>query len=244
MPLGRLFRRESGAQRLLSLDVLRGVAIVLMVIFHFGYDLSAFGYAHYDTAIDTEWRVFRAVIVSGFLLAVGMSSYLAYARQINWHKLMLNITKLALVAVFISLSSYLMYPRNWVYFGIIHFIALAVPLSLIFVRKPTLALWLGLGLIVGYFTELLSMQGLWLWSVEHWHIPRHSVDLVSLVPWFGVVLLGVFIMHHQYLPQIKSNRLSRALAFLGRHSLVIYLLHQPILYSGFYLFSLLFAKDC
>lgn len=223
------------AHRYLSLDVLRGFSLLLMIIFHFGYDLSVFGYTDYDTNADIEWRVFRAIIVSGFLLAVGMSSYLAYRSHIDKAKLIKNLLKLVSVSLLISLASYYMYPQHWVYFGIIHFVSVALPLSLLFVPRPNIALLVAGIIIVGYFTDILSLQAVWEWSVKHMGIPQHSVDLVSFIPWFGVVLIGIFIIHHKLLPVMSLNTVSRLLAKLGRHSLVIYLIHQPILFAGFYL---------
>ena len=220
--------------RNLAVDVLRGLSIILMIIFHFGYDLSVFGYAHYDTNVDIEWRVFRAVIVSGFLLAVGMSSYLAYKVHINTSKLTSNLVKLLSVSAAISLGSYLMYPNNWVYFGIIHFITVALPLSLLFIHRPNLSLVLALVIILAYFSDAISLKGPWLWSVEHLAIPQHTVDLVSILPWFALVLIGIFVIHHQLLPSIKPNKVSGFLARMGQHSLLIYLLHQPLLFAGFY----------
>nr|WP_322786660.1 heparan-alpha-glucosaminide N-acetyltransferase domain-containing protein [Paraglaciecola psychrophila] len=76
-----------------EIDLLRGLAIVLMVIFHFSYDLTVFGWADFSTSKDIEWRIFRTIIVSSFLLAVGMSSYLAYRKSINkknWLRRWLN----------------------------------------------------------------------------------------------------------------------------------------------------------
>jgi uncharacterized membrane protein len=229
--------RESGVKqnRNLAVDVLRGISILLMIVFHFGYDLTVFGYAHYDTNIDIEWRIFRAVIVSGFLLAVGMSSYLAYHKQVNKQKLTQNIVKLFAVSAFISISSYMMYPNNWVYFGIIHFITLALPLSLFFIHRPNTSLTLAIILLLGYFSGILTLERPWMWSVKHLGIPLHTVDLVSVLPWFALVLMGIFIIHHPLLPKIKTNNLSLFLARLGQHSLVIYLLHQPLLFTGFYL---------
>lgn len=230
-----ILSQTNPAHRYLSLDVLRGVCLLLMIIFHFGYDLSIFGYTTYDTNADIEWRVFRAIIVSGFLLAVGMSSYLAYHRHIDKTKLIKNLLKLISVSLLISLGSYYMYPQHWVYFGIIHFVSVALPLSLLFVRRPNIALLVAGVIIVGYFGDILSLQTSWEWSVEHIGIPQHTIDLVSFIPWFGVVLLGIAIIHHKLLPVIPANAVSRFMARMGRHSLLIYLIHQPILFSGFYL---------
>jgi uncharacterized membrane protein len=227
-------------KRSFAIDVFRGLAIVLMVVFHFGYDLTVFGYAHYDTNADIEWRIFRAIIVSSFLLAMGMSAYLAYGDGLKWQKLSKTWLKLLSVSVLISIGSYLMYPNNWIYFGIIHFAAFALPASLLFLQLPKLASILGVAIIVGYFTDMLSLHIPWLWAVEQLHIPRYTVDLVSVVPWFGVVLLGVSCSHYQLIPQVKANRLTKGLGFLGQHSLLIYLVHQPILFAFFNLYSLIF----
>lgn len=222
------------SQRILALDVLRGIAIVLMVIFHFCYDLNAFSYADFNTAGDLHWRIFRAVIVSGFLLAVGMSSYLAYARQIIWRKFFRTFGLLIISALGITVGSLLMYPDKWVYFGILHFIALALLLSLWFVRVPRLSLVVGVLIIGAYFLWAVDMYPLWQWAVKHLSIPERSADLVSFTPWFGVVLIGIYIMHkNMFGLHIKQNRLTVLLSYLGRHSLIIYLLHQPILYFGF-----------
>ena len=220
--------------RSLAVDVLRGCSLILMIIFHFGYDLTVFGYTHYDTNSDIEWRVFRAVIVSGFLLAVGMSSYLAYGERIDKRKLTKNITKLFAVSALISVGSYAMYPNNWVYFGVIHFVTVALPLSLVFIHRPKLALISAIIIIVGYFGDFLTLERPWLWSVQHLGIPTHTVDLVSFLPWFAVVLIGILLIHHQLLPNIRANKVSLLLARMGQYSLLIYLLHQPLLFICFY----------
>jgi uncharacterized membrane protein len=215
-----------------EVDVLRGFAIVLMVIFHFGYDLTVFGWAGYNTGKDIEWRVFRSIIVSSFLLAVGMSSYLAYSHKVKKLKLLISVGKLVFVSSLLTVGSLFMQPNAWVYFGIIHFIAVALPISVLFVRIPNIALLLGVLSIVGYWLGLLRLTPLWEWSVLNIGIPSYTVDLVSFFPWIGVVLIGIYLMHHNlYQIVIVPNKLYSKLAFLGQHSLFIYLIHQPILYA-------------
>ncbi|MDU0355191.1 heparan-alpha-glucosaminide N-acetyltransferase [Paraglaciecola aquimarina] len=226
--------------RVFEVDVLRGSAIVLMIIFHFGYDLAVFGWATYNTGIDIEWRIFRAMIVTGFLLAVGMSSYLAYHRKVDGKKLFKACAKLLLVSVFLTISSVFMYPDTWIYFGIIHFITVALFLSVPFVRIPNISAVLGTFIILGYGLDYISMHSLWLWSIDNIGIPQQTVDLASFIPWFGVVLLGIFVMHKQcFNLSVPQRQLTKALAWLGKHSLVIYLLHQPIIYSGLSLIALI-----
>jgi uncharacterized membrane protein len=231
------------SKRIFELDVIRGTAIILMVIFHFGYDLSLFGYASYNTNAEIEWRIFRAIIVSGFLLAVGMSSYLAYVNGIRWNKLGLALGKLAATSLLISLGSLYMYPQNWIYFGVIHFITVALPISLIFIHRPNMALFLGLGIIVAYISGLLNLHSLWLWSVNTMNIPKITVDMVSFVPWFGVVLIGIFIAHKNLFGlTLKNTEGKHFVAWLGKHSLIIYLIHQPILFAGFNVFKFVVAE--
>jgi uncharacterized membrane protein len=223
-----------GIRRNYEIDLLRGLAIVLMVIFHFGYDLTVFDWADFSTGKDLEWRIFRTVIVSSFLLAVGMSSYLAYHKTINTKKLTKAVGKLFAVSVFITLGSLFMNPNTWVYFGIIHFITLALPISVLFVRVPYIALVIGIGCIVGYWMGIVNLFPIWKWGVLHLGIPTRTVDLVSFFPWIGVVLIGVFVMYKELFHiKIETSAVSNKLVFLGQHSLIIYLIHQPILYGLF-----------
>ena len=219
--------------RVNEVDILRGMAIVLMVIFHFCYNLAAFDWLDISTNKDIEWRVFRAVIVSGFLLAVGMSSYLVYSKHVNLIKLSKTVAKLITVALLLTVGSLFMYPNAWVYFGIIHFIAVALPISVIFARFPTVALIVGVACLAAYHLDWISMRPIWLWSVEHLSIPRKTTDLVSFIPWISPVLIGIYLMHKSLFNiRIKDNVISDKLAFLGRHSLAIYLIHQPIMYGA------------
>ena len=226
-----------------EIDLLRGVAIVLMVIFHFSYDLTVFGWADFSTSKDIQWRILRTFIVSCFLLAVGMSSFLAYQKPFNKIKLVKAVGKLFFVSLLITVGSIIMHPSSWVYFGIIHFITLALPISVLFVRTPYVALGFGTLCITGYWFGILNLQPIWQWSVLYLGIPKRTVDLVSFFPWIGVVLLGVFVMHKElFYIKIKPNLMFNKMVFLGQHSLIIYLIHQPILYSFFCLTDVILGR--
>jgi uncharacterized membrane protein len=234
---------SNSTRRSYEIDLLRGLAIVLMVIFHFGYDLTIFGWADFSTSKDIEWIIFRAVIVSSFLLAVGMSSYSAYQKSINKSKLIKAVSKLFAVSMFITLSSFFMHPNAWVYFGIIHFVTVALPISVLFVRAPYIALIIGISCFVGFWSGILNLYPVWQWSVSHLGIPTRTVDLVSFFPWIGVVLIGVFVMHKQlFQVKIKTSAISDKLVMLGQHSLIIYLIHQPILYGLFGLTDIILGR--
>lgn len=228
------------AERFFELDLLRGGGVVLMVLFHIGYDLAHFGYASYVTTRDIEWITFRGIVLSMFLLAVGMSAYLAYRDGIKYSKLIRTLVKLILVSVLISVGSYLAFPQNWIYFGVIHFIAVALVVSLIFVKTPKLSLVVGIVIIVSYLMGYSPFDYIFAYSVVQWNIPSFTVDVVSFTPWFGVVLIGIFVMDKKIFGlKIQHNKITRRVAFLGRHSLAIYLLHQPMLFGLFYIIKLI-----
>ncbi|WP_413693745.1 heparan-alpha-glucosaminide N-acetyltransferase [Psychromonas sp. KJ10-2] len=219
-------------KRIFEVDLLRGSAIVLMVIFHFCYNLAVFDWWDINTSKQLEWQVFRRVIVSGFLLAVGMSSYLAYSQQINWFKLTKSTGKLIAVAWLITVGSIFMYPNAWIYFGIIHFIAVALPIAAVFSRFPNTALLLGVSCLISYQMGWLSMKPIWVWSVYHLNIPTKTMDLASFIPWIASVLIGIYLMHKSLFNlKAKNNKFTNTLARLGQHSLAIYILHQPIMYG-------------
>lgn len=235
--------KGSGNNRNYETDLLRGLAIVLMVIFHFSYDLTIFGWANFNTSEDIEWRIFRSIIVSCFLMAVGMSSYLAYEKSVNKKKLAKTLGKLFSVSLLITIGSLFLDPNTWVYFGIIHFITVALPISVLFVRAPTLALATGIACIAGYWSDIFNLYPIWAWSVLNLGIPRYTVDLVSFFPWIGVVLIGVFVMHKEIFHiKLKPSVIFNKLVVLGQHSLLIYLLHQPILYGLFGLTDLILGR--
>lgn len=227
-------------KRYFELDVLRGSAVVLMLLFHFGYDLAYFGYASFKTTQDLEWIFFRGLIVSMFLLSVGMSLYLAYRDEIKGEKLFKRTVKLLALSVVISAGSYLVFPTQWIYFGVIHFIAVASVAGVLFVKRPNLALLLGIVIIASYVAGLFRLDALLEFLSLYLPLPHHTVDVVSFTPWFGVVLIGIFVMD-QRLFGLRSgeNRLTQGLSFLGRHALVVYLLQQPVLFSLFYTIQLL-----
>lgn len=221
-------------KRYLEVDVLRGLAVVLMIGFHFGYDLAYYGYAHYKTTVDIEWVSYRIVILSLFLLCVGMSAYLSYRDSVDWQKLHKRVVKLSVVALLISVVSYFVFPYGWIYFGVIHFIVVASVLSIWFVRVPQLSLFLGMFILISYNMGYFHFDATLNWAVKHLNFPVHTVDVVSFTPWFGAVLIGIYLMHKQLFGwQLSSNRLTQKLSWVGQNALVIYLVHQPILFAGF-----------
>jgi uncharacterized membrane protein len=229
---------ESGNTRYLLVDALRGVAIVLMVVFHFCFDLAYFELADFDFYRDPFWLNLRTFILSLFLALVGVSLVLATRNGLDRKRYLRRLTLLVLSALAISVSTWWMFGARFVFFGVLHFIAVASVLGLLFVRSDWINLLLGIGLIGFAGNNSFSWfdQAGWRWIGLMTHKPA-TEDYVPLLPWFGVVLIGMFtakrLLRLAWMQSLEhglhDNRLVRILAFAGQRSLWIYLVHQPLL---------------
>jgi len=134
--------------RMQSIDLLRGIAIALMVIYHFCFDLSYVGFAQFNFNYDVFWLSFRALIISLFLGLVGISFSVAAVNGFVWRKVAIRLALLVGCAALVSVSSKVLFPASWIYFGILHFIAVASILALFFVRWHWTNLAVGVGCIL------------------------------------------------------------------------------------------------
>ena len=225
-------------------DCLRGSAIYMMIVFHFCFDLTTFGHANFDFYHSPFWIHFRTLIVTIFTFVMGMSLYLAHRKGIKWNKFSKRLLILIGCALLITASTYFTSGSRFIYFGILHFIAVASLLALPFLRLYWSNLILGSGIIVlDYFYQNPMFHKIYLQWIGFMHYKPATDDYAPLIPWFGMVLIGIFVakwvingnrLQRVTLWQTKSKP-ARALRFAGIHSLLIYMLHQPILYSLFYL---------
>lgn len=222
------------------IDILRGIAIALMIFYHFSYDLTYFKFIRFDFYNDIFWLTLRTIIVSLFLTLVGVSLVLATQNGINVRRYALRLGWLLVLSIAITVNSYFMFPDRLIVFGILHFIAFASVAGLLFVRLYIPSLVLGIGIIL---LDLLFQHPYFDQYWIHWiglmtHRPA-TEDYVPVIPWFGVVLIGIFIGQTivrseslQRILSINSDKvIMRSLAFSGRHSLLIYVIHQPILFA-------------
>ncbi len=236
--------------RIQIVDLARGLAIVLMVAFHFCWDLAHFGLADFDFYRDPFWLNARSLIVSLFLLLVGISLVLAHGDGIRWPAFGRRLLQIGAGAALVTLATAFSNPDRLIVFGILHFIAVASLLALPFLFRPTLALAVGIGvLLLDRFWSHPFFDQPWI----HWiglmtHKPATD-DYVPVIPWLGVVLVGIGIGHWLRSPAADPLRRlytgagpARLLAAAGRHGLVIYLLHQPLLYGGLALLVGLFRS--
>lgn len=235
-PPAALRGNSSGSvPRVAAIDALRGSALLVMALYHFGFDLNHLGWIHYDINYDQRWLLARTLILGSFLWLVGVSLVLAEKQQKNFRQKLLRCGKIAAAAGLVTAGSWLFLPDLTIYFGTLHAIAL---MSLIVQLQPLpawLAGMLGLaavGLGNSYAHAAFDSPALaWLGLMTH---KPQTADYVPMLPWFGVCLLGYAAAKAFSRPQPgakpgASRPWPPILVWLGRHSLAFYLLHQPLL---------------
>lgn len=239
--------------RITLIDTLRGVALLAMASYHFTWDLEFFGYLDAGTATQGWWKIYARAIASSFLFLAGVSLVLAHYPDIRWRAFWKRFAMVAGAAAAISIATLIALPNEWIFFGILHSIAIASLIGLAFIRLPPLVSGSAAALLVILLTvdswiapgslrsEVFNARYLsWIGLFEQ--APR-SNDFVPLFPWLAALLGGIAItrvaMQRNWLialsrVQTRPNLLARA----GKHSLIIYLLHQPVLITIVYFMSM------
>ncbi|MEM5798809.1 MAG: heparan-alpha-glucosaminide N-acetyltransferase [Candidatus Aenigmatarchaeota archaeon] len=219
-------------ERFWEVDALRGIAIIAMIFYHFLLDLSILkGYSAPNP-------LYAFIIAGMFIFLVGLSLSLSYMRaEIQNHacfgKYLRRGLRIFGWGLLITGITMLIIPDMPVIFGILHFIGFSVIISYPFLKiGPKSIIFLPL-FVLPYFS--LHDIGPWLL----WLVPQRfaTADYFPLIPWFSLVLLGMlfgFILYPKYkrrfdLPHIKKNRILKSLCTLGKRSLFVYLVHQPLL---------------
>ena len=128
--------RPTSTARYVFVDVWRGLAIIGVVAYHFGWDLNFFGFIPSSAMFSGPVTAFARILAGSFMFLVGVSLVLAHDRNIHWRKFLKRLAKLVVAAVAISLITYFLFPEGFIYFGILHSIAVASVLGLAFLPLP------------------------------------------------------------------------------------------------------------
>lgn len=226
--------------RVSAIDALRGMALCLMFIYHFAFDLRFFHVLHADFEHDLSWLSFRAVIVITFMSLVGISIVLADHAGSRTSRFMRRVAVIALAAIAVTLGSWWVFPSSFIYFGILHCIALTSLLAWPLRRAPLTALALGiLVLIVGLaWSSPIFDARAWSWLGFVTHKPV-TEDYVPLAPWSAATFIGIALGHALSRAHFRAlaplDHSPAWLQWLGRHSLMVYLVHQPVLIGSLWL---------
>ena len=227
-------------ERVEPVDALRGLAIVAMVAYHFAFDLRFFGLTAADFENDPFWLTARASIVTSFLLLAGISLVLADRAGVDTPRFLRRVALVAMCAVAASVASYVIYPRTFIYFGILHCIAVSLLVARPLARKPMTSLVAGVAVIVAGLTlqHPVFDQRVTSWIGFTTFKPA-TQDYVPVFPWLGVVLVGIALGHAlvrvDFAPVRILGSAPALLRWMGRHSLAIYMAHQPLLMGAIWL---------
>ena len=237
--------KTASGPRIAAIDVARGAALIGMAVYHLSWDFAYFHVAPADFPVTPPMRLFSHLVAGAFLTLAGVSLALAHRGAIRWPAFWRRLAVVGGASALLSLATWLFAPDDAIFFGILHCIALSSLLAAPLLRLPG---WVGLiASALAFAAPLVAASPTFNPPALVWiglgTVPPRTLDWRPLLPWSGYVFLGLALTRLN-LRRLIGSKLSqwrpagrggRALAWAGRRSLPIYLIHQPIL------FALLFA---
>ncbi len=242
-PEEAVINQAKNPDRIWEIDFLRGLAIILMVGYHLLYDLGDFvglkKFLGFSTDLTTPaWLLAQNFFAGLFIILSGIST--TFSRN-NLRRFL----KFLFVAILITGTTYVFDKSSAILFGIIHCLAFCVLLYITLFKKSSPAIRVGCGIFILFTNFTLPVIRKKTGLSSSWLLPFGlpdpgfaSFDYFPLIPWFGVFLLGTVLGHWLYEEKKSLIRQPLPETFInwcGRHSLWIYLLHQPIIIGILYL---------
>ncbi len=232
-------------ERFYEIDGIRGMAIISMIALHVLLDLWYFGIVSFEKGL--LWRGAMIATASAFLLIVGVSLTISHSRVRDrpgkqvFRKYLLRGAKIFSLGLLITLVTSFVMEDGVILFGVLHLIGVSVVLSYPLLRYRYANLFLGITVITaGLFVSGMRLDHPWLLWLGFPTSGIYMFDYFPLMPWFGVVLVGLFLGNTLYPGGKRSFTLkgTRGLplkfsSWLGRNSLFLYLAHQPLIFIIF-----------
>lgn len=221
------------------IDGARAGALLAMASYHTLWDLGYLRLTPENYAVAPAGRLAAETIAGSFLMLVGVGLVLMNGQGIRPRPTLLRLARIGGAALLVTLGTAWAFPDAYVFFGILHCIAVASVLGLafLFLPVPVTALTAALVLAAPHLVHAAFLDAPALFFLGLGAVTPRTNDYVPLFPWFGLVLAGI-VLGRICLPRLAGSRLGawtprsslgRGMAFLGRHSLAFYLIHQPIL---------------
>ncbi len=237
-------RKKESSQRFFELDVLRGFAILFMVILHFFWDLDYFGLL----PLNRNFYSLNIIVPLMFFLLVGIcqsvnrNKYQKQPRSLYFRSIQRGLWVLNL-GMLLTLLTAIALPDRPIMFGVLHCIGCCIILTIPFLRFKITNIVLGatiimIGFLIGIASTVENPNILQLALGFHQsNIGQHTIDYFPILPWLGVCLLGIAFGNILYrenkrrfpIPDISKRTPSKLFSWLVQHSLTIYLVHQPII---------------
>lgn len=216
------------------LDALRAVAILWMAAFHFCFDLNHFKFIHQNFYRDPFWIVQRTVIVTLFVFVSGMGQAIAWEQGQRWLRFWRRWAQVAICALLVTAGSYLMFPRSYISFGVLHGFAVMLILCRL---SAGAGRWLWPMGVAAMLLPHLVQHPFFDTRFTNWIglVTRKPVteDYAPVLPWIGVMWWGLasgqwVLKHRRTWLTGQLPRGLRPMAVLGRWSLSFYMVHQPV----------------
>jgi len=230
------FLKSSSKNRDWKIDFYRGLAVILMVIFNYTFTLRYFNIYSVEGGWF-YWFLLPRLIGGTFIFLAGFSVMLAYKKSKDKTKSINHGITIFFFGLLVTLITWLLFPRDFIIFGILHLIGLSIILSRFFYQFRH-KLFLGILLvIIGLYLGNLIFDFPWLLWLGFVPTNFSTFDYWPLLPWFGLFLVGMhFGKEHRIKKRTIRNPAINIFSVLGRNSLVIYLIHQILLFVFLYVF--------
>jgi uncharacterized membrane protein len=234
--------------RIFALDLARTIALACMVVFHFTFDLMLFGHLPPGTVFTGFWPYFARGIASAFLFLAGVSLWLAHGQGVRWPAFWRRFGVIAAAAALVSFATYFAMGAQFIRWGILHAIAAGSLIGLLVLRLPsvvTLALAIAAFAAPHYLRAEVFDGPWWVWLGLSTSVPP-MMDYEPLLPWLCPVFLGIVFakamaragLWDRLRHPAPTRPLAAALGWPGRHSLAIYLIHQPVLFGAVWAYTI------
>jgi uncharacterized membrane protein len=243
----RTVSKANVSRRIWEIDFLRGLSIILVVGYHLLYDLGAFvgvgRFFGFSTDLSTvAWSVAQHFFAGIFIVLSGTSSTLSRSN-------LRRGLRLLVVSIAVTAVTYIFDPPSAIWFGILQLLAVSILIFGAAFEKAgpvACAAWgvfvIGLGVALHFLKRGMTIRFDWLLPLGI-HSPEYSsFDYFPLIPWLGVFLIGAVLGRTVYAPRRSLLPWRFPQTFVnaaGRHSLLIYIVHQPVILAVLYVFGLM-----
>ena len=238
-----------GLMRIYLLDILRGLSVLAMIFYHFFWDLGYFKFIDLESMTQGLPLLFAQSVGASFIIISGISSRLMCISDNFLAKFFKRISVLIFVCTVITSVTFYFDKNSYIFFGVLHLLATCSVIGLLLSRVRNnyiLFFFFILSLIVSSSEITFNLPHYLSWLGFNKEVPITN-DFYPLFPWVTFYLFGLWVYQpvKSYLgPNKRNNNLdlseyntiSRIIQFLGRNSLTVYILHQPIFFSLFFIF--------
>lgn len=224
--------------RIHEIDFIRGIGVVLMVLFHIVFDLDFFKIYDFDLG-GLPWSLLKRgaqiifIVTAGITFTLSLERSMALDKRIKLYSKLKHVCMLFSFAMLITLTTWLLFGNQVIKFGILHFFVVATLLTIPLRRFGFWNSIIGILVIVAALLIPKLDAPWWLYPIGLNQEISPTFDYFPLLPWYGIFLQGVAIgslflkslSSRNYKPFFRNVVIEK----IGRRSLIIYLIHQPII---------------